>query len=254
MPRPKLASVLAKHQKWCDALPGGRQADLRGADLTHAAIPGVNLVGARLSGANLRNADLRGADLRGADLQDAQFSGANLRGAKFGKHCDDVTRADNADFTEAVLARAILADAVFAEARFRGANLARADLRNASFRGADLTDAYLIGAMLAGADFYGTNLNAARLPDTPDGSMCRLDFGRWSVYINATKTAIGCQQHSNAEWLSWSSKSPEIAAMHAEAPEWWAAYGPAVKAAIRSVVSQAKKRAKRAQHGREDDE
>ena len=64
----------------------GKDADLRGADLSGANLSDANLRGANLSDANLRGADLqganlRGADLRGADLRDADLWDANLRGA-----------------------------------------------------------------------------------------------------------------------------------------------------------------------------
>jgi len=68
--------ILDEHRRWWEG-NGGKQADLRGADLSLA-----NLRGADLNLANLRGADLRGADLRGADLSLADLNRADLRGAK----------------------------------------------------------------------------------------------------------------------------------------------------------------------------
>jgi len=60
----ELSTILAKHKLWLAGAPGGRRADLRGADLSYA-----NLTGACLTDANLRGADLTDADLSGANLK-----------------------------------------------------------------------------------------------------------------------------------------------------------------------------------------
>ena len=58
-----LREILECHKKWINDEPGGKRADLRGANLWEA---------------NLWEADLRGADLRGANLRGANLWEANL--------------------------------------------------------------------------------------------------------------------------------------------------------------------------------
>ncbi len=88
------------------------------------------------------------------------------------------------------------------------------------------------------ADLRGADLRGAGLIDAKDGPHCRLDFGGWSICIRAAETTIGCQRKSNADWLSWTHDAPEIAAMHADAPEWWRVHGDVIKAAIRCVMAK----------------
>ena len=71
----QIKEVLHLHELWLAAKPGGKHADLYGANLRSA-----NLRSADLRGANLRSANLSGADLYGANLRSANLSGANLRG------------------------------------------------------------------------------------------------------------------------------------------------------------------------------
>lgn len=83
----ELNIILEDHNKWILGLPGGKQADLSGAnlrsaDLSSAILRSANLSDAYLRSANLRGAILRGADLSGADLSVADLSDANLRSAK----------------------------------------------------------------------------------------------------------------------------------------------------------------------------
>ena len=142
--------------------------------------------------------NLCGANLRGADL-----SGANLRGA-------DLSGAD--------LSYANLSYANLCDANLRGADLSYADLNGANLHGADLSDAKL----------YGANL-----PKT--FKIARIDFGGWSVCVTKEETTIGCQRHTNAEWLKFTANDVEDFAEGA--PEWWKLYGPVVKAAIKAVQS-----------------
>ena len=109
------------------------------------------------------------------------------------------------------------------------ANLSEANLREAGLCGADLSGANLSVANLAGAN----------LREAMDGAVARLDFGGWSVCVRAEHMSIGCQQHANAKWLAWTPESPEIAAMHADAADWWRVHGEAVKAVIRCVMAKA---------------
>ena len=104
----------------------------------------------------------------------------------------------------------------------------RADLRGADLRGADLS----------GADLRGANFSEADLSGAIDGRVARLDFGGWSICVRSAVTSIGCQSHANNSWLAWSPESPEIAAMHGDAPEWWRVHGEAVKAVIRCVMAK----------------
>ena len=107
------------------------------------------------------------------------------------------------------------------------------DFRYVDLRGADLSYANLSVANLSYADLRGAK----------DGCIARLDFGGWSICVRADHTTIGCQCKPNESWLLWSHESPEIAAMHADAPEWWRVHGEAVKAVIRCVMEKAKKEA-----------
>ena len=151
-----------------------------------------------LSGACLRCANLRSANLSGADLRSADLSDADLRSA-------DLSGAD-----------------------LSGANLGGADLY-----GADLSDANLSGTDLSSADLGGANLHGANLPET--FKIARIDFGGWSVCVTREETTIGCQRHTNAEWLKFTTKDVEDFAEGAS--EWWELYGPVVKAAIKAVQS-----------------
>ena len=159
-------------------------------------------------------ADLRGADLRGASLSEADLRGADLRGAS-------------------------LSEANLRWANLRGANLRWANLRGANLCWANLRGANLCGTDLSGADLRWTDLRGADLRGAIDGSIARLDFGGWSICVRSSVTSIGCQMHANESWLAWLPESPEIVAMHREAPEWWRVHGEAVKAVIRCVTTKA---------------
>jgi hypothetical protein len=136
-----------------------------------------------------------------------------------------------ANLDAADLCGASLCDANLCDANLDGANLCDANLC-----GASLCDANLDGANLCDANLVGANLCDANLVGAKDGAVCRMDFGGWSICVRADKTTIGCQCQANADWLRWTSKSPEIAAMHNDAADWWRVHGPAVKAAIRVVA------------------
>ena len=149
-----------------------------------------------LSGAYLRCANLRSANLSGADLRSANLSGADLSSANLG-----------------------------------GADLYGADLSDANLSGADLSSADLGGANLHGADLSDADLSGADLPET--FKIARIDFGGWSVCVMREETTIGCQRHTNAKWLKFTTKDVEDFAEGAS--EWWELYGPVVKAAIKAV-------------------
>ena len=114
-----------------------------------------------------------------------------------------------------------------------GAYLRCANLRSANLSGADLRSANLSGADLSSANLGGADLYGADLPET--FKIARIDFGGWSVCVTREGTTIGCQRHTNAEWLKFTTKDVEDFAEGAS--EWWKLYGPVVKAAIKAVQS-----------------
>ena len=103
-----LNTIIQLHEKWLRREPGGKKANLSGANLSSANLSGANLSSADLRGADLSDADLRGADLFDADLRDADLSDADLSDA-------DLSGAD-----------------------LSGADLSHADLRYADLRGANV--------------------------------------------------------------------------------------------------------------------
>ena len=145
------------------------------------------------------------ADFSDANLSDADFRGASLRGAS-------------------------LMGADFRDANFRDANLSWANLRDADFSDADFRD-----ANLSDADFRGANLMGADFRGAKGGSVCRMDFGGWSICIRSEQTSIGRKTYDNADLLEWTWQSRASEKMGSKASDWWRVHGPAVKAAIRVV-------------------
>ena len=123
-------------------------------------------------------------------------------------------------------------------ADLRWANLSGANLSWANLSGADLSEADLSWANLSEANLREANLREANLSGAIDGRVARLDFGGWSICVRSSTTSIGCKSHANESWLAWSPDSPEIAAMHGDASEWWRVHGDAVKAVIRCVMAK----------------
>ena len=113
MTQEELQTILEKHKKWLNNVPGGASANLAGANLEYANLAGVNLEYANLKGANLEDANLEDANLKDANLERANLEYANLRGAN-------------------------LKGANLRGANLRGANLRGANLRGANLRGANL--------------------------------------------------------------------------------------------------------------------
>ena len=148
---------------------------------------------------NLSRADLSFADLSGANLSRANLSFANLSDAR-------LSRAD--------LSRADLSDA---------------DLSDANLSATNLSDANLSGAILSRANLSGTTLPA-------NYKIARLDFGGWSICVNADKTSIGCQTRDNTKWLKADPRW--ISALDENATDWWQQHGAAVQAVIRDVMAQ----------------
>ena len=87
MTQEELQTILEKHKKWLNDVPGGEGANLEGAHLRGADLRGENLEGANLEGANLEDANLEDANLKGANLRGADLRGANLEGAHLDYSC-----------------------------------------------------------------------------------------------------------------------------------------------------------------------
>jgi len=150
------------------------------------------------------------------NLEDANLYGTNL--------------------VRANLCCANLEDAHLEDDNLDGANLVRANLEDANLYGANLVRANLEDANLDGANLDGANLEDANLVRANHGSVCRMDFGGWSICIRHDKTKIGCQLMDNSFWLRAEPK--DVSCMDEEASEWWEVHGPAVKAAIQVVMSK----------------
>ena len=208
----KLREVIDAHGQWLlSDLDKGCRANLSDFDLSER-----NLASADLRFALLDHCNLTNANLNHARLDDADFTGANLT---------------NASLRLTSLARA---------------NLDRATLTKTDFTCATLREAILVGAIIDGAIFKSADIAFAYFSrKDSNAQIARLDFGGstgiWPVTVRPTETIIGCQRHSNAEWLSWTADSPEIWRMHHHAPDWWARYGDAVKATINAVMNAAAK-------------
>lgn len=91
----------------------------------------------------------------------------------------------------------------------------KADLSNANLRSANLRSANLSGADLSGADLLVIHIN------------------QYTAYVQKDYTRIGCQFHSNEDWLSFSSR--EVGHFSREAVQKWEKYGGVIKQAIRSI-------------------
>ena len=87
MTQEELQTILEKHKKWLNDVPGGEDANLEDANLASANLECANLEDANLEGANLECANLERADLRGANLKGANLGGANLEGANLDYSC-----------------------------------------------------------------------------------------------------------------------------------------------------------------------
>ena len=116
--------------------------------------------------------------------------------------------------------------------------LQKAIAAKVNLRGADLSGSNLSGSNLSDSNLSDSNLSDSNLSGAESGSVCRLDFGGWSICIRADKTSIGCQTQLNIDWLKWTPK--DVAPMDDKAEAWWKLHGPAVKAAIRVVMEKAR--------------
>ena len=105
MTQEELQTILEKHKKWLNDVPGGERANLASAYLKDANLKGANLEDANLEGANLKGANLKGANLEGANFEYVILKGANLKGANLERanlKCANLERANlegtNLDF------------------------------------------------------------------------------------------------------------------------------------------------------------
>ena len=157
----------------------------------------------------IREADLQWANLRWADLEGANLEGANL--------CKvDLAEADlrGADLRGADLEGADLYGAYLQGADLRWANLQKADLRKANLRGADLE-----GADLEGADFRFSRGNNRQIKT--------LQMGVYRITYTSDVMAIGCEQHSIDEWMSFDDCT--ISQMDSDALKFWGKWKPILK-------------------------
>ena len=146
-----------------------READLRGADLTHvnfraailieADFRNVRLNHAKFQGANLTLADFRCANLQNADLQGTSLGLADFRGADL--TCTNLQNAElnGADFQWGPIRltsegfQGASPQNPHRKTQLKKADFKGASLRNTHFQGADLTNANFEGADLSGSQF-----------------------------------------------------------------------------------------------------
>ena len=138
---------------------------------------------------------------------------------------------DHTEGTRANLSYANLRDADLRDANLRGAYLRGADLRGANLRGADLSYANLRGANLRGANLRGANLSYANLRGANlrgalgnNHEIITLQGGSWQITYTSDTMAIGCQQHSNEAWYSFTEE--RIEAMDDDALKFWRLWKP----------------------------
>jgi len=168
--------------------------------------------------ANLQEADLRWVDLREADLREAKLQWVDLRWAKL--QDVDLRRAKlqwaDLRWTDLRWVKLQLTD-------LRGTKLQRANLRQAKLQRSDLRE-----ADIAGADLQGTE----------SGSICRMDFGGWSICIREDKTSIGCKTFNNEFWLD--ASDDEISRLDDDALTWWKIHGSVIRDTIKLVMGKGK--------------
>ena len=124
-----------------------------------------------------------------------------------------------------------------------GANLHRANLLGANLYGADLTwanlgraileGANLDGATMVGANLGGANLNGASLLWViGNGKEIKtIQTDKWPIVLTKDTMAIGCEQHSIEEWMSFDDA--QINEMDASALEWSRTWRPVIEQIIK---------------------
>ena len=154
----------------------------------------VDLSGSDLSGTTI-TLNFCSCDLSDANLSDASLSGADLRRANL----------SGANLIGANLRRANLIDANLIDADLRRANLSGADLRRADLSGANLIDANLLVLILP----------------------C------YTAYVQKETTRIGCQNHSNSDWLAFDDE--RISKMAGNALTFWKKFKPLIQQAMETL-------------------
>jgi hypothetical protein len=150
----------------------------------------------------------------------------------------DKFESTRANLRDANLEGAHLEDAHLEYANLEGAHLEGANLEGAHLEGANLEGANIRGANLEGANLEGANIRGANFRGAKSGSLCRMDFGGWSICIREDKTTIGCQTMDNSFWIR--AKPKDVASMAGNAREWWSIHGRAIKATIKVVMEKSK--------------
>ena len=87
MTQEELQTILEKHKKWLNDVPGGECANLERENLIGANLASANLISANLRSANLAGANLEDANLEYANLEYANLECANLKGANLDYSC-----------------------------------------------------------------------------------------------------------------------------------------------------------------------
>ena len=196
-----------------------RGADLSRTDLHRANFSVADLIDANLHRANLSYAYLYRANLRRTNLSHTDLSCANLHRANL----------SYAYLHRANLHRTNLSHTDFSHADLSGADLSYADFYHADFShadlsGADLSRANLLGANFSGADLSRANLRGASLLVSA-GNMREIksmSIDTWPVAYTHDRIQIGCQNHSIAEWRSFSDE--QIDKFDPNALSWWETY------------------------------
>jgi uncharacterized protein YjbI with pentapeptide repeats len=161
--------------------------------LVYANLRGADLKRVNLQDTVLHHVDLQYANLFGADLRDANLQYANLQ------HVD-----------------------------LQRANLQHADLRYANLQHADLRDVDLQYADLRNADLQGIDIRWV----SGDGERIITIITHYKIVVMSEHDvmAIGCEQHTIDEWMSFSDE--EIDNMDTKALEWWKDWKPRIQQII----------------------
>lgn len=139
--------------------------DLSFSNLIHTNFIRADMRGARIESANLAGADLERADLRGGALtsdgnyaqpEPVNFRGANMTGARL-----IGTMANNADFSDAIMAQVKMHGADLRGARLIGTDLSDADFIGVNMAGANMKNAILTGVDSAMLKNMGLDLSSA---------------------------------------------------------------------------------------------
>ena len=142
-------SVFGEHARWLDSNGKyGKQAVLRGYDLSGLVLKGMNLKRADLASSDLSKANLSEVNLEEADLSFCTLAAADL---------------SKSDLTLANLQNSDLTAADFTAVDLTGANMERVLLRKAKFNRSTLEGANLSGAIFTDAIFWETSMKHADL-------------------------------------------------------------------------------------------